>query len=85
MTGKLEENLKKIEETKEKLLQSMEGIDNYHGLVSPHGDNDIQKYKKYLDKRDNLAISLDYLQNDVIIEQNKEIINNLNALIRGNN
>lgn len=81
--NKLEKNLKKIEETKGKLKEVMTKIDDYHNPLSKnHGDNDIDTgySKKCIDTRDNLAISLNYLQTEVIIEQNNEIIKYLGVL-----
>ena len=80
MIKKLEDNLRKIEVTKEKLKQVMIKIDNYHKLVNPHGDNDIRIYKSNLDARENLTTNLNYYQNQVIIGQNGELIKYLKEL-----
>jgi len=78
MAETLEENLKKIEETTDKLKQVMIEIDKYHNLpVRGEGDNRL--YNKNLDKRDNLAINLNYLQNQVIIEKHNQIIKYFNG------
>jgi hypothetical protein len=69
MVKKLEENLEKVEENRKKLQTVMSEIDRYNYLP----DNE-KNYKRNLDTRDNLAISLNYLQNQILIEQNSEII-----------
>lgn len=69
MTEKLEETLKKIEEVTEELKKVMFRIDKYDG-----GEVNRRTYRANVDKRDNLAISLNYLQNKAIIEQNTELI-----------
>jgi len=74
MTNKLEETLKKIEETTERLKQVMLRIDSYNNIPG-----NPEEYRRNIDKRDNLSISLNYLQNDVIIEQNQELIKYLNG------
>jgi hypothetical protein len=72
MRETLEQSLEKIETTKEKLKQVMIEIDEYS---EPNDDIvEDRKYRKNLNKRENLTINLNYFQNQVLIEQNNEII-----------
>lgn len=82
MTGSLEENIKKSEEVRETLYHTISEINEYHILPQEVKEEKIEGYRMLLDIRDNLNIRLNYYQNEVIIEQNNEIINNLNTLIR---
>ncbi|MCX6750757.1 MAG: hypothetical protein NTZ83_04825 [Candidatus Pacearchaeota archaeon] len=82
MTDTLEENIKKSEEIRETLYSTIDEISEYHSLPQEVKKEKIEGYRMLLDIRDNLTIKLNYYQNNVIIEQNKEIINNLNTLIR---
>jgi hypothetical protein len=79
MTESLEKNLEKIEENRKLLQTVMANIDKYNTSKSKDKVDEII-YKANLDKRDNLAISLNYLQNQAIIEQNSEIIKYLRVL-----
>lgn len=72
----LEKNLMEIEITKQELEEAIRFIDSYHEN-NMYGESDVRKYKKYLDKRDNLSVMLNYYQNQVIIELQDEIINKL--------
>ena len=82
MSKILEENIKKSEEIRETLYSTIDEISEYHSLSQEVKKEKIEGYRMLLNIRDNLTIKLNYYQNQVIIEQNNEIINNLNTLVR---
>lgn len=81
MVGKLEENLKKIDEMEKELELVTIFIDKYNNSDDPAKINNFKNlYETNLKRRDTLTISLNYYQGKVIIEKDNEILKYLKEL-----